>query len=135
MSRGGILPTEPTVRGWLRGYRMQPLAGRFSAIGFDTGNEESALLARGFQYGTAPGALVIGWNGHHTAVTLPDGTSVSSGEGGGVKVGGGGAYQAQFSPRMFLPMALEKVEDDSAPVNVPVVVDAVNAEVPAPAPD
>ena len=26
---------------------------------FNTGNEESALLARGFQYGTAPGALVI----------------------------------------------------------------------------
>ena len=27
---------------------------------FNTGNEESALLARGFKYGTAPGALVIG---------------------------------------------------------------------------
>src|ERR1700676_1733925 len=37
---------------------------------FDTRNEESALLARGFQYGTAPGALVIGWNGNHTAVTV-----------------------------------------------------------------
>ena len=31
---------------------------------FNTGNEESALLARGFKYGTAPGALVIG-HGHH----------------------------------------------------------------------
>jgi hypothetical protein len=102
---------------------------------FDTRNEESALLARGFQYGTAPGALVIGWNGNHTAVTLPDGTSVSSGEGGGVKVGGGGAYQAQFTHHMFLPMAPQKVEDDSAPVNAPVVADAVNTEVPAPAPD
>ena len=50
---------------------------------FNTGNEESALLARGFKYGTAPGALVIGWNGGHTAVTLPDGTPVSSGESGG----------------------------------------------------
>jgi hypothetical protein len=79
--------------------------------------------------------LVIGWNGHHTAVTLPDGTSVSSGEGGGVKVGGGGAYQAQFTRHMFLPMALEKVEADSAAVDGPVVVDAVNTEVPAPAPD
>jgi hypothetical protein len=46
---------------------------------FNTGNEESALLARGFKYGTAPGALVIGWNGGHTAVTLPDGTPVSPG--------------------------------------------------------
>ena len=41
---------------------------------FNTGNEESALLARGFHQGTAPGALVIGWNRGHTAVTLPDGT-------------------------------------------------------------
>ncbi|MCA2338505.1 hypothetical protein ACEU61_01115, partial [Mycobacterium avium subsp. paratuberculosis] len=58
---------------------------------FNTGNEEAALLARGFQYGTAPNALVIGWNGGHTAVTLPDGTAVSSGEHGGVHVGGAGA--------------------------------------------
>ena len=29
---------------------------------FNTGNEEAALLARGFQYGTAPNALVIGRN-------------------------------------------------------------------------
>ena len=41
---------------------------------FHTGNEEAALLARGFHYGTAPNSLVIGWNGAHTAVTLPDGT-------------------------------------------------------------
>jgi len=58
---------------------------------FHTGNIEQALLARGFQYGTQPGALNVGWNGGHTAATLPDGTPVSSGEGGGgVKVGGGG---------------------------------------------
>jgi hypothetical protein len=72
---------------------------------FNTGNEESALLARGFQYGTAPNALVIGWNGGHTAVTLPDGTSVSSGERGGVHFGGPGAYQRGFTHHMFLPMA------------------------------
>lgn len=71
---------------------------------FHTGNIESALLARGFQYGTQPGALVVGWNRGHTAVTLPDGTPVSSGEGGGgVKVGGGGAFQDQFTNHMFLP--------------------------------
>jgi hypothetical protein len=71
---------------------------------FHTGNEESALLARGFKYGTAPDALVIGWNGGHTAVTLPDGTPVSSGEGGrGVKIGGGGAFQRQFTKHMYLP--------------------------------
>ena len=71
---------------------------------FHTGNIESALLDRGFQHGAEPGALVVGWNGGHTAVTLPDGTPVSSGEGGGVKVGGGGAYQDQFTNHMFLPM-------------------------------
>jgi hypothetical protein len=90
---------------------------------FDTRNEESALLARGFQYGTAPGALVIGWNSRHTAVTLPDGTAVSSGEGGGVKIGGGGAYQAQFTHHMFLPMPPENAGDDPP---------APNADVPAP---
>ena len=52
----------------------------------NTGNIESALRARGFQYGTQPGALVVGWNGGHTAATLPDGIPVSSGEGGGVRV-------------------------------------------------
>lgn len=71
---------------------------------FNTGNEEGALLARGFQYGTAPNALVVGWNGGHTAVTLPDGTAVSSGERGGVHIGGPGAYQAGFTHHMFLPM-------------------------------
>ena len=52
---------------------------------FNTGNIERALLARGFQYGSQPGALNVGWNGGHTAATLPDGTPVSSGEGGGVQ--------------------------------------------------
>jgi resuscitation-promoting factor RpfA len=93
---------------------------------FDTTTEESALLARGFQYGTAPGALVIGWNDHHTAVTLADGTPVSSGEGGGVRIGGGGAYQAQFTHHMFLPIAPQRVELDSAPVAAPAVADGVS---------
>jgi hypothetical protein len=79
--------------------------------------------------------LVIGWNGHHTAVTLPDGTSVASGERGGVKVGGGGAYQAEFSHHMFLPMGPEQLRDDPAPVDAPAIIDAVNTEAPAPAPD
>jgi hypothetical protein len=83
---------------------------------FHTGNEEAALLARGFKYGTAPGALVIGWNGGHTAVTLPDGTPVSSGEsGGGVRIGGGGAFQRQFTHHMYLPVAPEATDDDQAP--------------------
>ena len=83
---------------------------------FNTGNIEGALRARGFQYGTQPGALVVGWNGGHTAATLPDGTPVSSGEGGGVKVGGGGAYQKQFTRHMFLPMPPEQPIAPDAPV-------------------
>jgi hypothetical protein len=75
---------------------------------FNTGNIERALLARGFRYGSEPGALNVGWNGGHTAATLPDGTPVSSGEGGGVRVGGGGAFQRQFSHHMFLPLAPEE---------------------------
>jgi len=109
---------------------------------FNTGNEESALLARGFHYGTAPGALVIGWNGGHTAVTLPDGTPVSSGEGGGVRVGGGGAYQPQFSHHMYLPVDGDAPGDAPAPVLVnilapaPPAPDAAPADAPPPpAPD
>jgi hypothetical protein len=102
---------------------------------FNTGNEESALLARGFKYGTAPGALVIGWNGGHTAVTLPDGTPVSSGEGGGVRVGGGGAYQPQFSHHMYLPIDGEAPADDPAPVLVNILAPAPPApDAPPPAP-
>lgn len=76
---------------------------------FNTGNEEAALRDRGFVEGTAPNALVVGWNSQHTALTLPDGTNASSGEIGGVHVGGGGAYQAQFSHHMFLPEAVVPV--------------------------
>jgi hypothetical protein len=81
---------------------------------FHTANEEAALLARGFKYGTAPGALVIGWNSGHTAVTLPDGTPVSSGERGGVRVGGDGAFQPQFTHHMYLPVAPEAIEGPPA---------------------
>lgn len=82
---------------------------------FHTGNIESALLARGFHYGTAPNSLVIGWNGGHTAVTLPDGTPVSSGENGaGVQVGGGGAFQPQFSRHMYLPVEAQPMTDAPA---------------------
>jgi hypothetical protein len=97
---------------------------------FNTGNEEAALLARGFHYGTAPNAVVIGWNGGHTAVTLPDGTSVSSGERGGVHLGGPGAYQAGFTHHMFLPIP----DGDGAPPPPP---DAPPppADAPPPPPD
>jgi hypothetical protein len=93
---------------------------------FNTGNIEQALLARGFQYGTQPGALNVGWNGGHTAATLPDGTPVSSGESGGVKVGGGGAYQTQFTHHMFLPMPAEAPVAPDAPA-APVVLMAGQA--------
>ncbi len=82
---------------------------------FHTGNQESALLARGFRYGTQPGALNIGWNSGHTAVTLPDGTPVSSGEGGGVKVGGGGAFQSQFTKHKHLPMETAPAPEGAIP--------------------
>jgi hypothetical protein len=91
---------------------------------FHTANEESALLARGFQYGNGdPGDLVIGWNGGHTAVTLPDGIPVSSGEHGGVAIGGLGAYQRQFTHHMYLSVSAET--PDGAP-------DAPGPDAPAP---
>lgn len=100
---------------------------------FHTGNEESALLARGFQYGVAPNAVVIGWNSRHTAVTLPDGTAVSSGEGGGVRVGGAGAYQSQFTHHMFLPVDAEQLDaDPGPPQDAPPPADALPGPDPAP---
>jgi hypothetical protein len=105
---------------------------------FNTGNEEAALRARGFVYGSQPGALNIGWNGGHTAVTLPDGTPVSSGEGGrGVAIGGGGAYQRQFTHHMYLPVAIDEAAGpadlpapDIAPPG-PMIVEVANIQ-PAP---
>ncbi|WP_343602672.1 peptidoglycan endopeptidase [Mycobacterium sp.] len=102
---------------------------------FNTGNEESALLARGFTYGTAPGALVIGWNGRHTAVTLPDGTPVSSGEHGGVRIGGGGAYQPQFTHHMYLPVESDALQDDPPPAPGMMLMDAVAPEPAPPGPE
>jgi hypothetical protein len=109
---------------------------------FHTGNQERALLARGFKYGTAPNALVIGWNGSHTAVTLPDGTPVSSGEGGGVRIGGGGAYQPQFTKHMYLPAEEMVGGGEPAPLDPmapppppePMIVQADNLMPPPPAP-
>jgi len=104
---------------------------------FNTGNMESALLARGFHYGSAPGSVVIGWNGGHAAVTLPDGTPVSSGESGtGVRVGGGGAYQPQFTRHMYLPVQAEEMHSPEPvvePMAEPVADPAAEAIVePAP---
>ena len=98
---------------------------------FNTGNQERALLARGFKYGTQPGAQVIGWNSGHTAVTLPDGTPVSSGEGGhGVKIGGGGAYQRQFSHHMYLPMPEAAPEAPADAMTGPAPVEMMAAPAP-----
>ena len=99
---------------------------------FDAGNEESALLARGFKFGTAPDALVVGWNGGHTAATLPDGTPVSSGEGGGVRIAGGGAYQPQFTHHMYLPVNPEAPEDAPPPPPDAAPAEGVQDESPAP---
>src|ERR1700745_1135760 len=102
---------------------------------FNTGNIEKALLVRGFQYGSQPGALNVGWNGGHTAATLPDGTPVSSGEGGGVRIGGGGAFQKQFGHHMFLPMPVDEAVAPHAQ-EAPVVVRAGGGPMPPPpAPD
>lgn len=104
---------------------------------FNTGNMESALLARGFHYGSAPGSVVIGWNSGHAAVTLPDGTPVSSGESGsGVRVGGGGAYQPQFSHHMYLPVQAQRMDVPAEAAPAPAPESGPPAEaVPAPAPE
>lgn len=102
---------------------------------FHTGNMESALLSRGFHYGSAPNSLVIGWNGGHAAATLPDGTPVSSGENGaGVRVGGGGAFQPQFSHHMYLPVQAREMNPEPAAQTAtpPEALDAAVSAVPGP---
>src|SRR3954469_3132642 len=101
---------------------------------FNTGNIEQALRARGFEYGSQPRALNVGWNGGHTAATLPDGTPVSSGEGGGVRIGGGGAFQSQFSHHMFLPMPADEAMAPDA-TEAPLVLMAGEVPMDPPAPD
>jgi hypothetical protein len=101
-----------------------PFSGRFT-----TATEAGALASRGFVPGAAPGTIVIGWNGGHTAVTLPDGTSVASGEGGGVRIGGGGAYQAQFTNHMYLPLRETQTAARIEPA--PQMLPAPNVPVPA----
>ena len=76
------------------------------------------------------------WVSNVATGTLPDGTPVSSGEGGGVKIGGGGAYQPQFTHHMYLPVPAEEMQiDPAAPQDAPMVVDIANAEPPVPLPD
>ncbi len=100
---------------------------------FNTGNMESALLSRGFHYGTAPNSVVIGWNSGHAAVTLPNGTPVSSGEGGaGVRVGGGGAYQPQFSRHMYLPVEARELHPEAPAAVDPLAAPPAPGDVPAP---
>src|ERR1700736_1690458 len=103
---------------------------------FNTGNIAQALRARGFQDGEQPGALNVGWNGGHTAATLPDGTPVSSGEGGGVRIGGGGAFQKQFGHHMFLPTPVDEAMAPDAPAAPEAPVVMMAGEVPmAPPPE
>jgi hypothetical protein len=104
---------------------------------FNTGNIAQALRARGFEDGSEPGALNVGWNGGHTAATLPDGTPVSSGEGGVVRVGGGGAFQRQFNHHMFLPMPADSSMAPDGPdaPDAPVIQMAGDAPMPPPPPD
>jgi hypothetical protein len=135
---GGNTPAGTDCSG-LASWVSNVATGRPAFSGrFHTANEESALLARGFQYGTQPGAVVIGWNSYHTAVTLPDGTNVASGEHGGVKVGGQGAYQKQFTHHMYLPISPEAAEALDGTVEPAAQTDELPpppADVPPPPPE
>ena len=47
---------------------------------------------------------------------VEEASTVSSGEGGGVRIGGGGAYQKQFSRHMFLDVAPADAPPPDAPL-------------------
>ncbi|OQW34512.1 MAG: hypothetical protein A4E20_10860 [Nitrospira sp. SG-bin2] len=94
---------------------------------FATGTELQELTARGFLPGKGgPGTLTVGWNATHTALTLPDGTAVSSGESGGVQYGGGGSEQSQFTNWMYLPVdsgALDSLMPGMSGLGIPGLTD------------
>ncbi|WP_208855941.1 hypothetical protein [Mycolicibacterium mucogenicum] len=61
---------------------------------------------------------------------------MSSGEGGGVRIGGGGAFQRQFTHHMHLPLAPgEDIPADlplDGPLDAPLAPPAGPADLPAP---
>ena len=67
-------------------------------------------------------------------MTLLDGTAVSSGECGRVRIGGAGAYQPQFIHHMFLPVDPQALEDAPPPADGAVLADAAAPEIPEPPP-
>ncbi len=77
-----------------------------------TATASSWLAEKGFQPGSMPGALNIGWynggpGGGHMAATLPDGTHFESGgQHGGIELGGNaaGAESSEFTNHMYLPL-------------------------------
>lgn len=130
---GGISPAGTDCSG-LASIVANLASGRPAFAGrFNTRTEEAALSSMGFRYGTAPGALNIGWNGGHTAVTLPDGTPVSSGESGGVRIGGGGAFQKQFTNHMHI--YLPETQTAARIVPAPQQVQPQVEQLPLPAPE
>lgn len=101
---------------------------------FDTHSELGELTSRGFLPGKGgPGMLTIGWNEDHTAITLPDGTAVSSGEKGGVQYGGGGSDESQFNQFMHLPVDSDALDalSDPATLGAPALNGQLGGGVPA----
>ena len=65
----------------------------------------AALWDRGFHDDPPPpNVLVVGWNTHHSAITLPDGMGVESNDidGQGIRFGGPGAWNPDFTDHAWI---------------------------------
>lgn len=72
---------------------------------FATRDLPAALYDRGFHNDPPPpGSLVVGWNSHHTAITLPDGTGVEAcGQDiSELHFGGPGAWRPDFTDHAWI---------------------------------
>lgn len=97
---------------------------------FATGNQREGLTSRGFLNGMPPpgqekGALIIGWDEGHTAMTLPDGrnleaaTSTLNSVGDGIMLGPKARAGGSFPNIMYLPADLVQNAGELGDVPIP----------------
>jgi cell wall-associated NlpC family hydrolase/LysM repeat protein len=100
-----------------------------------TGNEGVWLQQRGAIVVNSPGTLAIGWNSHHTAGTLPDGTSFEAQtEGVPIKVGGDATpwNHKQFTQWAYFPSSAIGGNAEPQPAPPPPPLPGMDAPPPLP---
>lgn len=93
----------------------EPTGGR----SMSTGNAAEWLTSRGFQPGSMPGALNVGYSPSHMQATLPGGTPFNWGSDAAAArggVGGTGAFDPSFTDHYYLPVGASPSAIGPAPL-------------------